>query len=300
MNSISKKKLVSVIIPTHCGSNVIKRAIDSVLRQTYDNIEIIVVDDNGIGTKEQIKTSEKLKEYGNNKRIKYICHEVNKNGSAARNTGVDYASGEYISLLDDDDEFYEEKIEKLLNLLEALPKEYVLVFGNSDGYCGGKLKYSNKAHVPDRPLYNILLHRYSIGTSAFLMRKEAYDSLGGFDKDFKRHQDWEFFARVIANYKIEAINTPASIRHLVDRHSITSADELVRTRLFYIERMKPYIGILAPKEQKDIVIYNTLDVLIKYISEHQYKKFILEYICLHPGLRGILFFLRRFMLFLKR
>ena len=78
--------LISIIIPTYGGGEFLERAIESALAQTYDNIEVIVVDDNGIDTENQLKTATIMKKYEFNPKVFYICHEVNKNGSAARNT----------------------------------------------------------------------------------------------------------------------------------------------------------------------------------------------------------------------
>ena len=96
-------KLVSVIIPTYSRPDFISRAIESVLNQTYKPIEIIVVDDNGRGTNNQILTEQVLTNFIRSNQIKYIVHEKNKNGSAARNTGAASSHGEYITFLDDDD-----------------------------------------------------------------------------------------------------------------------------------------------------------------------------------------------------
>ena len=104
--------LVSVIIPTYKRSDFLCTTIDSVLAQTYPNIEIIVVDDNGLGTTFQQATEKRLLPYIRMKQINYICHEVNKNGSAARNTGFRASHCEYINFLDDDDELLLEKIDK--------------------------------------------------------------------------------------------------------------------------------------------------------------------------------------------
>ncbi len=90
-------RLVSVIIPTFGDPVRLTNAIDSVLAQDYKTVEIIVVDDNGEGTEYQIKTQKIIDECKN---VKYICHRFNKNGSAARNTGISVAEGYYIALLD--------------------------------------------------------------------------------------------------------------------------------------------------------------------------------------------------------
>lgn len=81
-------KLVSVIIPTYSRPVNLKRAINSVLNQSYNNIEIIVVDDNGDGTYNQIRTEKEINEYMSLNNFRYLKHNKNRNGAAARNTGI--------------------------------------------------------------------------------------------------------------------------------------------------------------------------------------------------------------------
>lgn len=112
--------LVSVIIPTHFRNEQLRKAIRSAQNQTYDSIEIIVVDDSGERHAEPVCADFD---------VTYLAHEENRGGNPARNTGIDAASGAYVQLLDDDDELAERKIEKQVELLES-----------SDGvgvvYCG--------------------------------------------------------------------------------------------------------------------------------------------------------------------
>ncbi len=110
-------KLVSVVIPTYKRSSMLIRTIESVLNQSYDNIEIIVVDDNNDDNYRK-DTENKLIKYISNPKIKYIKHERNLGGCEARNTGLKEAKGEYICFLDDDDIIYKDKIEKQVEFLE--------------------------------------------------------------------------------------------------------------------------------------------------------------------------------------
>ena len=100
----SNTPLVSVIIPTYKRPDYLDRAIDSVLNQTYNNIEIIVVDDNNPNTEGRERTEKIMRRYENNPHVIYIKHEYNKNGSAARNTGFKASHGVYLAFLDDDDQ----------------------------------------------------------------------------------------------------------------------------------------------------------------------------------------------------
>ncbi|MBI6267371.1 glycosyltransferase family 2 protein, partial [Proteus mirabilis] len=102
--------LVSVIIPTYGRPHFLERAIDSVLSQSYKNIEIIVVDDNSSNLHHE-QTVKIIKKYNRNNKIIYIFDGINVGGSLARNRGIIESKGEYITFLDDDDIYLEKKIE---------------------------------------------------------------------------------------------------------------------------------------------------------------------------------------------
>ena len=114
---MNKNLKVSTIITTYRRADMLKRAIDSVLNQTYSNIEVIVVDDNDEKSEDRKNTEEIMTSYANNPKVKYIKHKVNMNGAAARNTGIKNSTGEIVCFLDDDDWYLETKIEKQLEFL---------------------------------------------------------------------------------------------------------------------------------------------------------------------------------------
>ena len=95
--------LVSVVIPTYYRNETLKRAIESVQNQTYDSIEIIVVDDSG-----ERHAEAAVEEFN----VRYVAHRTNRGGNPARTTGFEHANGRYVQFLDDDDRLYESKIER--------------------------------------------------------------------------------------------------------------------------------------------------------------------------------------------
>src|SRR5271156_236898 len=109
---MNDKVMVSAIIPTYNRGYVVGKAIDSILNQTYDNIEIVVVDDGSTDN-----TQEKLKEYGDRIRVVY---QKNSGPSAARNHGVRASRGEFIACLDSDDVWMPTKIERQVSLLQQV------------------------------------------------------------------------------------------------------------------------------------------------------------------------------------
>ena len=123
---MSDRPLVSIVVPTYFRNEQLRKAIRSAQNQTYDPIEIVVVDDSGERHAEPACADLD---------VTYLAHEENRGGNPARNTGIDAASGAYVQLLDDDDQLAETKIEKQVALLESSDGVGVVYCGleNSDG-----------------------------------------------------------------------------------------------------------------------------------------------------------------------
>lgn len=263
--------MVSIIIPTYKGSSTILLAVLSSLNQTYSPIEVIVVDDNGMGTEEQIKTERVLSPYIVNGNIKYIVHSKNKNGSAARNTGIAHSSGDYLTFLDDDDFIFAEKIEKQVKLLESLANNYGLV------YCGGYYVdrygkgYLEIPKARKNPLVNYMTERIFFNTSAVLTKRKIVDELNGFDESFRRHQDWEFCARIIYKYDIHFVKEPLIIKYRVARNEISDPDVTAHYANHYLEKMKGILENLHSNDRRKIVYYHYRRVALSYFYN---KKFI--------------------------
>ena len=196
------KNKVSVIIPTYKRITCIDRAINSILNQSYKNFEIIIVDDNEKDSVYRKKTEEYMKKYSNVDNIKYIKHEKNKNGAVARNTGIKYSSGDFITFLDDDDFYLPNRLEVLVNVLLNNPRY--------DGAYTGSVTLKNKKIVNvtyGNESGNLILSTlkqkafYRTGSNMFFRRK-CFDKIIGFDDSFLRHQDLELMVRFFEYYEI--------------------------------------------------------------------------------------------------
>lgn len=199
--------LVSVIIPTYKRSDNLLRAIQSVRNQSYSNIEIIVVDDNGKGNEWQIITEKELSKLLAEKAITYIIHDFNKNASAARNTGFRASHGEYVNFLDDDDILLPTKIEKEVACLKDTDSSW------GGCYCNVTVKriqnFTHRVQVShsNNNLEGNICKEYLLGkcgfnTSTLLLKRDAVMRLKGFDERFRRHQDVEFLIRFFDYYNI--------------------------------------------------------------------------------------------------
>jgi len=198
---------VSVIVPTYKRSEDIARAVDSVLAQTIDSFEVIVVDDNGVGTEDGEKTAEVMKKYEGDTRVKYLRHEVNKNGSAARNTGIRASEGDYISFLDDDDTYCPGRLLAMYNKLESLDDSWGACYTGYVKYmANGKKQYSAEKNEGDLFLQALMRSLYiGSGSNLFFSRK-AVEDIGLFDESFRRNQDLEYLARILKKYKMAYVD----------------------------------------------------------------------------------------------
>lgn len=191
-------ELVSVIITTYGGGSKLSRAVRSALEQDYDNLEVIVVDDNDPNTSARKKTESVMSEFKSNSKVKYIKHEKNSNGAAARNTGFAAAEGEYISLLDDDDYYLSSRIKNAVDFLNSSHEFIGVCYGV---VCVNKSTVLNVIRHNDNEeltTEKLLINQNSIGSgSNIFVRKSAILETNGFDESFNRFQDIEFMIRVL-------------------------------------------------------------------------------------------------------
>ena len=204
---------VSVIIPTYNCARYIGEAIDSVLNQTYRGFEIIVADDGSTDNTKDI-----LKPYINDELIHYI-YQPNHGPSAARNTGINVARGEYIAFLDADDLWVPTKLEKQVNFLDnnmnvALVFSDVCLFDEtgimSDSFLKDKKKLkgipissdSSIGGVFARNIFDDLLQENFIPTKTVVVRKNCIEEVGGFDETLFSVEDLDMWLRISRAYEI--------------------------------------------------------------------------------------------------
>lgn len=222
------KPVVSVIIPTHNRCHLLARAIKSVLRQNFLDFELVIVDD--CSTDE----TRKIVNQFNDDRIKFFLMEKQGGGSAARNLGIKYAQGNYVAFLDDDDEWYAEKLiyqVQLMNLNHDIGLVYTgfVYIDSHTNQPVNKFIPAMKGHLNDR-----LLKANCIGTTSTVMiRKECFETVGFFNESLKSCQDWDMWIRISENYKVDYIND-VLVSYYVHSNSITTN---------YKSRLQGYEGV---------------------------------------------------------
>ena len=275
--------LVSVIIPTYKRSNLITKTIDSVLNQTYSNIEIIVVDDNGRGCDNQIQTEQSLHKYIIEKKIIYLVHEKNKNGSAARNTGLTHAKGLFVNFLDDDDVLCPAKIEhSVKTLMDLNNQQYGAAYCNSEIWVkkfNTIVKRTTNNQLSGSFVKEYLTNQCTFNTSAILFRMNVVRSLNGFDESYVRYQDLELMVRFFANYKIKCVgNKPLLIYDITsDRFNNPNSEKQIDlTRKFFNDFEKFFRDRNIKKEIIHAFYVNCMCASIREKKYHITKQAYLE------------------------
>ena len=283
-------KLVSVLIPSYGGGQYLDRTVDSVLAQTYPYLEVIVVDDNGVGTENQKKTQAVIDAYKDEKRVIYICHEVNRNGSAARNTGFAHSKGEYICLLDDDDEFTPDKLERQVAGLEQHP-ECGLTYCTREMYVDGKLSGRNRALPSDDFFFDLVTHRRGISSGTLMVRREVWQQLNGFDESFRRHQDYEFTARVAASYPVLPIDFVGLKKYMIGRYT-AKPGKVFEIRKQYMATVEPLISHFTARQRRRVIEANYLALAKKAFFQGDISTCWKIYRYVKPGLWGYTYFIK--------
>ena len=291
-------QLVSVIIPTYGGGEYLKRCVESVLAQTYSNIEVIVVDDNGLGTPNQLLTQKVMQEFKDDTRVKYVCHEINKNGSAARNTGFRNSKGEYICLLDDDDEFYPEKVERQVKDLDS-NLNCGLTYCQREMYVNGKRTSVKHAIKSDNYLYDLLIHKVGISSGTLMVRRSVWEQIGGFDESLRRHQDYEFTARVASVCNIYPDDFLGLKKYMIGRNKEKKYAQTFEYRRKYMERVLPLMESMNEKQKREVIESNYLVVAARALSGKDYKTFFNICKHVHLGMPGVKYFINYFIISLR-
>ncbi|MCX9083030.1 MAG: glycosyltransferase family 2 protein [Candidatus Methanoperedens sp.] len=257
-----EKPLVSVIIPTYNRANLIGRAIQSAIDQTYQNIEIIIVNDASNDNTEEIVTKFR------NKDVVYIRHENNKGGGAARNTGIIASRGQYIAFLDDDDEWLNDKLEKQVNAIKTLSPEWGGI------YCGFYRisdKKTEKVEVFKQGdlKTELLREKFDIGSSSTLLFiKKIILEIGLFDETFERNQDYELLIRFFRKYKLFSLKEPL-VKIYTRNYNIPNGEMMAKVKYRYLSKYNNDIYEYGLDIGNEIVAIQWLGVAFIFAKERK-------------------------------
>jgi len=259
---------VSIIIPVYNGSNFLKEAIDSALAQTYNNLEIIVVND---GSKDDGATEEIAKSYGN--RIRYFKKE-NGGVATALNLGIEKMAGEYFSWLSHDDLYYQDKIEKQIDFLNKLDNKKVVLYSNYSVLIGDKITPVKHNHemLLRKNKYSLL--RGCVNGITMLVPKSILDEVGEFDSSLRCTQDYDLWRRIQKKYEFIHMQNVLSITRLHQAQDSVSERAVIEGDVLWIDMIKKLS--IKEKIQYEGTLYNFYCEMVKFLEATPYKA-TLEY-----------------------
>jgi len=198
------EKYVSVIIPTYNREHCLKKAVDSVLLQSYPHFELIVVDDGS-----EDNTAGLINNY--NKPIVYFRQEK-RGAAAARNSGVRAASHNILAFLDSDDWFAENKLEKQIKIMRENPS-YMISHTQEVWYRNGRILNQKTKHKKNSGnIFKQSLRLCAVSMSTVMMDRQIFESYGLFDEEYPCCEDYEFWLRVSAKQKFLLVDEPLTLK----------------------------------------------------------------------------------------
>lgn len=196
-------QIISVIIPTCDRVHLLKRAVESVLNQSFVDFEIIIVDDHSNDSTLDYLDSIR------DKRVRFIARSERGGGAVARNTGILAANGEYVAFLDDDDVWHPSKLQRQVELIQLQPEVGLVYAGAVHMYLEGGNRFKKFTPKFRGNIFKKLLERNVIGTtSSIMVRRKALDEIGGFDESFPSCQDWDLYLRLTKNWSVDFVEEP--------------------------------------------------------------------------------------------
>ncbi|GFD79980.1 hypothetical protein KUL118_28420 [Tenacibaculum sp. KUL118] len=270
--------LVSIIIPTYNRPELLERACNTAFQQSYENIEIIVVDDNSpTDYSEVLRVLEPLN-------IKYTKRSANGGGSAARNTGIEIAKGEFIAFLDDDDLWHEQKIEKQIATLSESVRA---------SHCGYILNSSGSKRVEKKSLITLsdLCENNKLASTTGLLCSAEILKRTRFDESLNRAQDWDLYLRIAKEtdfaYVQEALYTYDDGDH--ERMSNRFAQ-------LSIAEYKAKLGMLKKHKEilnKDAYEYHVAELILPSLKKRNDKFSVLKLCIEEIGIFKTLYYLNQ-------
>ena len=275
MNNIGN---ISVVIPTYNRRQTIGRSIDSVLNQTLFPSEIIVVDDGSTdGTCDYIQS--------NFPSIK-LLHQPNKGVSAARNKGIRYADTNWIALLDSDDEWFPQKLEKQVMTLSQSPD---IKFCHTEEIWirnGVRVNQMKKHQKYGGHIFYKCLDMCRISPSSVLFHQSILDDVGYFDKDLKVCEDYDLWLRITAKFPVLYIDESlikkygghedqlSRVKDGIESHRIKVLEKLIMQKFTSVQRNamlktlieKLTIFSIGAQKRGKIKAYNTSKKRINELS----------------------------------
>ena len=200
--------LVTVIIPTYNRAKVLGRAIQSVLAQTPEDFELLIVDDGSVDDTQGV-----VQQFSD-PRVIYLKHEQNQGQCAAINTGIQNANGDYVCFLDSDDEWLPTMLEKQLAVFHKHDSNWGLVYTLAGSrQADGTIDLAFDSQLRGNVYKEALTQGYLAPSITLMVRKECFQKIGLFDTRFSCFQDDDICFRLAKEYRVDLVPEVLAIFH---------------------------------------------------------------------------------------
>lgn len=265
-------ELVSVIIPTYARNDMLSRAINSVCKQTYSNVEILVIDDNDADSEYRKKTEEVMMEYKDNERIRYIRNDKNLGGAKARNVGIKKAKGDFIAFLDDDDEYLPENIEKKINVFkQSTNTKLALVYSYVETITSTGKSIIAQNRFKGNCVYEQLFYNCIAATSQWVCKKSAIIEVGMFS-DVPCKQDSVLMLKLL-EFGFEIDYTPYILTRYYDYvgERISTNGKTIFGEIHYRNLGRKLYDRLSTEQILEVEYSFAKRLMVLYIKSKEYK-----------------------------
>ena len=299
---IQNSPLLSVIVANYNNDSYIKDCLESIMSQTYKNVEIVVSDDCSIDNSLEIINEYERKYPGI---VKVISSSINRGVARTRHEAILQAKGEYITTLDSDDYYYDDqKLEKEMELILQYKKQDkdILAFSNIVLVKGDKTVirvWGNSDNLKEGKIFDDIITRSCMIPRDFIMKSEAYLEVGGYDFRFPIYEDWDLKIRLAKKYEFyyTGVNGTAYRRHGTGLSSPPIPKHIKLLKKIFKKNFN-----LTNKTRKKTSINgfnNFIDAVLKKKWSNDLKKDIKQNLKKNKRMKAFISFLKLKALFLK-
>ncbi len=226
----------SIVIPTYNRVTLLTRAIDSVLEQTFNDFELIVVDDHCTDDTESVVNRI------DDGRVLYLVNERTKGSAGAKNTGVAKAKADWIAFLDDDDYWLPEKLEKQCQKIKGANGRFGLIYTLSSDLKDGVLIKRKGNFVEGWIFWDVLYQDY-LNASSVVIRKDVLRSVKGYDENMPAMADTDLFVRIAKLYQVGIVREKLVIRDLASQNRLSGNKykKLTAQKYFYYKHRRDLV-----------------------------------------------------------
>lgn len=257
--------MISIIMPTYNRAYIIERAIKSVLDQTYNNWELIIVDDAS-----EDNTTQIIQKYLCSQ-IRYHLNVENIGANESRNIGAKIAKGDFLTFLDSDNYWPQNRLELQIKKMKVCTLDKAFLYGKTKIIDRNVIKIVPEEKLTTNELRKTELYTNVIDTNTIMIQRDLFWKIGGFEKNLPRLQDWEFVLRMLFDFQLEGIGSEEclSFNEIQDNSIGRNHSALIEAACFLYKKymyryldsqtvIQQLLGFLYEKCEREEVAENTI------------------------------------------